>query len=186
MTPSSGASSILPFKFRPRRETVDWRRINAVDVDLVASRLDVDTLQEHINTVTFCSLEGERCQRCQSPVDPILIKLLRLAQLTVEWVLHCQEVLAMNLQAAEEKLEARGREKQEMLEQQNKQEEKVKTMAAELKQRKKIIRTQQSLLVPRIISGQKVELTRDELSVEVRWRYLSNVTRHDFNILLFI
>ncbi|XP_008323532.1 cilium assembly protein DZIP1 isoform X2 [Cynoglossus semilaevis] len=155
MTPSSGASSILPFKFRPRRETVDWRRINAVDVDLVASRLDVDTLQEHINTVTFCSLEGERCQRCQSPVDPILIKLLRLAQLTVEWVLHCQEVLAMNLQAAEEKLEARGREKQEMLEQQNKQEEKVKTMAAELKQRKKIIRTQQSLLVPRIISGQK-------------------------------
>lgn len=92
----------------------------------------------------------------------------------------------MNLQAAEEKLEARGREKQEMLEQQNKQEEKVKTMAAELKQRKKIIRTQQSLLVPRIISGQKVELTRDELSVEVRWRYLSNVTRHDFNILLFI
>ncbi|XP_058479046.1 cilium assembly protein DZIP1 isoform X1 [Solea solea] len=152
MTPSIGTASIPPFKFRPRRETVDWRRINAVDVDHVVSQLDVDTLQEHINTVTFCSLDGERCQRCQSPVDPVLIKLLRLAQFTVEWVLHCQEVLTLNLHAAEEKLAAGGRERKELLDQQTKQEEKVKSMAAELKQRKKMIRTQQSLLVPHISS----------------------------------
>ncbi|XP_051283709.1 cilium assembly protein DZIP1 isoform X4 [Dicentrarchus labrax] len=155
MTPSSGASAVLPFKFRPRRESVDWRRINAVDIDLVVSQLDVDALQDHISTVTFCSLDGERCQRCQSPVDPALVKLLRLAQLTVEWLLHCQEFLTLNLRAAEERLAAAGREREQLLAQQKKQEEKVKMLTTELKQRKKVIRTQQSLLAPRIISSHK-------------------------------
>ncbi|XP_035799554.1 cilium assembly protein DZIP1 isoform X2 [Amphiprion ocellaris] len=155
MTPSSGASTVLPFKFRPRRESVDWRRINAVDIDLVVSQLDVDALQEHIGTVTFCSLDGERCQRCQSPVDPALVKLLQLAQLTVEWLLHCQEFLAVNLRAAEERLSAAGGEREQLLARQKKQEEKMKALTAELKQRKKVIRTQQSLLAPRIISSQK-------------------------------
>ncbi|XP_022065083.2 cilium assembly protein DZIP1 isoform X2 [Acanthochromis polyacanthus] len=155
MTPSSGASAVLPFKFRPRRESVDWRRINAVDIDLVVSQLDVDALQEHIGTVTFCSLDGERCQRCQNPVDPALVKLLQLAQLTVEWLLHCQEFLTVNLRAAEERLSAAGGEREKLLAQQKKQEEKMKALTAELKQRKKVIRTQQSLLAPRIISSQK-------------------------------
>ncbi|XP_060888515.1 cilium assembly protein DZIP1 isoform X4 [Labrus mixtus] len=155
MTPSSGASTILPFKFRPRRESVDWRRINAVDVDLVVSQLDVDALQDHISTVTFCSLDGERCQRCQSPVDPALVKLLRLAQLSVEWLLHCQEFLTLSLRAAEERLAAAGGEREQLLAQQKKQEEKVKALTAELKQRKKVIRTQQTLLAPRISSSHK-------------------------------
>ncbi|CAG04951.1 unnamed protein product [Tetraodon nigroviridis] len=82
MTPSSGISAGLPFRFRPRREKVDWRRIHAVDIDHVVSQLDVDVLQEHINTVTFCSLDAEQCQRCQSPMDLTLMKLFRLAQLS--------------------------------------------------------------------------------------------------------
>ncbi|KAL6115502.1 dzip1 [Pungitius sinensis] len=155
MTPSSGASVALPFKFRPRRESVDWRRINAVDIDLVVSQLDLDALQEHIGSVTFCSLDGERCQRCQSPVDPALVKLLRLAQLTVEWLLHCQEFLAHNVRVAEERLAAAGREREQLLAQQKAQEEKAKALTAELKQRKKFIRTQQSMLAPQITSGQK-------------------------------
>lgn len=155
MTPSSGASTILPFKFRPRRESVDWRRINAVDVDLVVSQLDIEALQDHVGTVTFGTLEGERCQRCKSPVDPALVKLLRLAQLTVEWLLHCQEFLTLSLRAAEERLSAAGGEHEKLLAQQKKQEEKVKELTAELKQRKKLIRTQQSLLAPRVISSHK-------------------------------
>lgn len=153
MTPSNGTPTVLPFKFRPRRESVDWRRISAVDIDMVMSQLDVDTLQEHINMVTFCRLDGERCQRCQSPIDPALVRLLQLAQLTVEWLLHCQEILTLNLHAAEKRLSAAGNERELLLAQQKKQEEKVKALTAELKQRKKIIRTQQSMLAPRIISS---------------------------------
>lgn len=134
---------------------MDWRRINAVDIDSVVSQIDVDALQEHINTVTFCSLDGERCPRCHSPVDPALIKLLRLAQLSVEWLLHCQEFLTLNLHAIEERLEAAGKEREQLLAQQKKQEEKMKMLNGELKQRKKVIRTQQTLLAPGILNSHK-------------------------------
>ncbi|XP_034720322.1 zinc finger protein Dzip1 isoform X2 [Etheostoma cragini] len=171
MTPSSGAAIIPPFKFRPRRESVDWRRINAVDIDLVVSQLDVDALQEHISGVTFCSLDGERCQRCQSPVDPALVKLLQLAQLTVEWLLHCQEFLTLNLRAVEERLAAADRDREQLLAQQKKLDEKVKTLTAELKQRRRVIRTQQSMLTPRISSSHKHHMQRrhpDEYEIELR------------------
>lgn len=136
MTLPGRASAVHPFKFQLRRETVDWRRINAVDIDMVMNQMDVNTLQEHIKAVTFGCLDGERCQKCRSPVDPALVKLFQLAQLTVEWLLHCQEFLTLSLQEAEESLTAAGGERNELLAQQKKQEEKVKALTAELKQKK--------------------------------------------------
>ncbi|XP_061652609.1 cilium assembly protein DZIP1 isoform X2 [Phyllopteryx taeniolatus] len=155
MAPAGAPPTILPFRFRQRRESVDWRRIHAVDIDLVISQLDVDVLQEHISTVTFCSLDGERCQRCQSPVDRALIKILQLAQLTVEWLLHCQECLTLNLQAAEERLASANMQQEQLLAQMKKQEESMMVMTAELKNRRKIIRKQQTLFAPQITNSQK-------------------------------
>lgn len=156
-TSTSTTATIAPFKFRPRRDSVDWRRISAVDVDLVASELDFHTLQEHIHGVTFSSLEGERCPRCQSPVDPALLKLFRLAQLTVEYLLHSQELLTLSLQAAEEKLAAAGRDRDQLLTQQQKQAEEVKALNAELRQRKKIMKSQQNMLASRLTNCHKCQ-----------------------------
>ncbi|XP_028301427.1 zinc finger protein Dzip1-like [Gouania willdenowi] len=117
------APVMTPFKFHLRRESVDWRRIIAVDVDLVVSQVDVDMLQEHISMVTFCSLEGECCVRCRNPIDPSLMKLLRLAQLSLEWLLYSQEVLTHNLVAVEEWLTAADREHKQLLGQLKNQEE---------------------------------------------------------------
>ncbi|XP_076004920.1 cilium assembly protein DZIP1-like [Genypterus blacodes] len=154
-TPSISSPSIQPFKFRPRRESVDWRRINAVDVDQVIRQLDLDVLQEHISTVTFCTLDGERCQRCHTPVDPALVKLLRLAQLTVEWLHHCQVSRTHDLHASEDRLVAAGKECEQILAQKKKQEEKLKGLRAELKQCKKIISSRTSFLTPPIVGNNK-------------------------------
>ncbi|MCI4375088.1 hypothetical protein PGIGA_G00105100 [Pangasianodon gigas] len=142
----SGASVPPPFKFRTRRESVDWRRINAIDVDRVASELDFQLLQEHIAGVTFCSLEGERCLNCQSQVDPALLKLFRLAQLTIEYLLHSQDCLTLSLQAAEEQLQTEAKEKQHLQVQLQKQSQDAKLLKEELKQRKKIIASQQAMI----------------------------------------
>ncbi|KAK7154851.1 hypothetical protein R3I93_009713 [Phoxinus phoxinus] len=140
------STSIPPsFKFRARRENVDWRRINAVDVDRVACEMDFHALQENITAVTFCNVEGERCHRCQSPVDPALIKLFRLAQLTVEYLLHSQDCLSVSLQAAEERLLTEAREREQLLVQLQKKSQDAKTLKEELKQRKKIIASQQAM-----------------------------------------
>ncbi|KAJ8252915.1 hypothetical protein GJAV_G00206980 [Gymnothorax javanicus] len=147
---SSGASAMsgMPvFKFRARREAVDWRRISAVDVDRIASELDCQTLQEHVMGVTFCSVEHERCPYCQNPVDPVLLKLFRLAQLTIEYLLHSQDFLTQNLQATEERLQASAQEKEQLLTQIQKQALDAKGLKEELKQRKKIIASQQQSMV---------------------------------------
>lgn len=81
--PPSAASGPLPFfQFRPRLESVDWRRLSAIDVDKVAGAVDVLTLQENIMNITFCKLEDEKYPSCQSWVDKVLLKLIRLEQLT--------------------------------------------------------------------------------------------------------
>ncbi|MBN3318658.1 DZIP1 protein, partial [Atractosteus spatula] len=137
---------IPSFKFRARRESVDWRRISAIDVDRVATDLDFNTLQENIIGITFCTVENERCPYCQNPVDPVLLKVFRLAQLTVEYLLHSQEYLTSSLQSVEEKLQASILEKEQIKRETMKQNEEIKLLKEELKKRKKIITTQQSMI----------------------------------------
>ncbi|NXE83368.1 DZI1L protein, partial [Cochlearius cochlearius] len=90
-------AAIPPFHFQPLRVGVDWRRFSAVDVERVAREVDVAALQEHIAAVTFCHLDGERCPHCRQPADPVLLKVLRMAQLSLEYLLHCQQVLGTSL-----------------------------------------------------------------------------------------
>uniref|UniRef100_A0A672UKY7 C2H2-type domain-containing protein n=1 Tax=Strigops habroptila TaxID=2489341 RepID=A0A672UKY7_STRHB len=97
---------IPPFHFQPRRISVDWRRFSAIDVERVAREVDVAMLQEHITSITFCNLDGERCPHCGQPADPVLLKVLRMAQLSIEYLLHCQEHLGTSLAVRAQRLEA--------------------------------------------------------------------------------
>lgn len=95
-----------PFRFQPRRLAVDWRRFSAIDVERVAREVDLAALQDHVASVTFCNLDGERCPHCGQPADPILLKVLRMAQLSIEYLLHCQERLGTSLALHARRLEA--------------------------------------------------------------------------------
>lgn len=145
--PPSMASGPLPFfQFRPRLESVDWRRLSAIDVDKVAGAVDVLTLQENIMNITFCKLEDEKCPHCQSGVDPVLLKLIRLAQLTIEYLLHSQEFLTAQLHGLEERLRlslADGEQSKKLL---GKQAGEIKLLKEECRRRKKMISTQQLMI----------------------------------------
>ncbi|XP_006879688.1 PREDICTED: zinc finger protein DZIP1 [Elephantulus edwardii] len=145
--PPLAALGPLPyFQFRPRLESVDWRRLSAIDVDKVAGAVDVLTLQENIMNITFCKLEDEKCPHCQSSVDPVLLKLIRLAQLTIEYLLHSQDFLTAQLRALEERLRqshSDGEQSQKLL---SKQAGEIKLLKDECKRRKKMISTQQLMI----------------------------------------
>ncbi|XP_036106178.1 zinc finger protein DZIP1 isoform X2 [Molossus molossus] len=145
--PPSAASGPLPFfQFRPRLESVDWRRLSAIDVDKVAGAVDVLTLQENIMNITFCKLEDEKCPHCQSGVDPVLLKLIRLAQLSIEYLMHSQEFLTSQLHNVEERLRlslANCEQSKELL---TKQAGEIKFLKEECKRRKKMISTQQMMM----------------------------------------
>ncbi|XP_008540755.1 cilium assembly protein DZIP1 isoform X2 [Equus przewalskii] len=145
--PPSAASGPLPFfQFRPRLESVDWRRLSAIDVDKVAGAVDVLTLQENIMNITFCKLEDEKCPHCQSGVDPVLLKLIRLAQLTIEYLLHSQEFLTSQLHHLEERLRLSLADCEQSKKLLTKQAGEIKLLKEECKRRKKMISTQQLMI----------------------------------------
>ncbi|XP_073899225.1 cilium assembly protein DZIP1 isoform X2 [Castor canadensis] len=145
--PPSAASGPLPFfQFRPRLESVDWRRLSAIDVDKVAGAVDVLTLQENIMNITFCKLEDEKCPHCQSGVDPVLLKLIRLAQLTIEYLMHSQEFLTTQLRGVEERLRLSLGDCEQSKQLLSKQAGEIRLLKEECKRRKKMISTQQLMI----------------------------------------
>lgn len=138
------------FYFSMKKVTVDWELLSTVDIDNVVSEVDVDVLQRHIDVVTFCDLDGLKCQNCQNPTNPGVKKLLRLAQLLLEWFLYLQEVAATKLIAAET-------ENMKLQRKNSKQKNMMELIAADLLAKNNIVEMQQSLLRIRI-SGEKVQL----------------------------
>uniref|UniRef100_A0A8C3YHC3 DAZ interacting zinc finger protein 1 like n=1 Tax=Catagonus wagneri TaxID=51154 RepID=A0A8C3YHC3_9CETA len=145
--PLFAAYSLPTFKFQPRRESVDWRRISALDVDRVAWELDVATLQENIVGVTFCNLDREVCGRCGQPVDPALLKVLRLAQLSIEYLLHCQDCLTTSVAQLEARLQASLGQQERGRQELGRQANELKGVREESRRRRKMINTLQQLLL---------------------------------------
>ena len=143
--PLCGAYTLPTFKFQPRRESVDWRRISALDVDRVARELDVATLQENIAGVTFCNLDREVCGRCGQPVDPVLLKVLRLAQLSIEYLLHCQDCLSTSVAQLEARLQASLGQQERGQQELGRQADELKGVREESRRRRKMISALQQL-----------------------------------------
>ncbi|XP_040518220.1 zinc finger protein DZIP1 isoform X1 [Gallus gallus] len=146
---ATGAGPFPAFQFRGRHEGPDWRRLSAVDVGRVWREGDVAALQEHLEHVTFCSAERERCPHCQGPADPLLLKLLRLAQLCTEYLLHSQEYLSAQLGSLEESLRAAQAQRDRLAEEVAQRTQEVKGLKEECRRRKKMISTQQMMLEAR-------------------------------------
>uniref|UniRef100_A0A8D0H2X2 Cilium assembly protein DZIP1 n=1 Tax=Sphenodon punctatus TaxID=8508 RepID=A0A8D0H2X2_SPHPU len=142
--PSPGP--LLPFQFRSRHESPDWRRLSAVEVERVSGELDVALLQEHLGHITFCTAERERCPHCQAPADPLLLKLVRLAQLSIEYLLHSQDYLSAQLHGLEETLRGVTMEKDQLRKEATRRTQEIKLLKEECKRRKKMISTQQTML----------------------------------------
>nr|XP_016847433.1 PREDICTED: LOW QUALITY PROTEIN: zinc finger protein DZIP1 [Anolis carolinensis] len=71
-----------PFQFRPRRESPDWRRLSAVDVERLAAELDLAALQEHLGPRDLLlGRARSRCPHLRGQLEPAsCCGLLRLAQ----------------------------------------------------------------------------------------------------------
>ncbi|NWU63530.1 DZIP1 protein, partial [Pterocles burchelli] len=145
----AGSAAFPPFQFRSRHESPDWRRLSAVDVVRVRREGDVAALQEHLEHVTFCSAERERCPHCQGPADPLLLKLLSLAQLCTEYLLHSQEYLCAQLGNLEEALRVAQAQRDQLGKEVARHLQEIKGLKEECRRRKKIISTQQMMLEAR-------------------------------------
>ncbi|NWW80791.1 DZIP1 protein, partial [Climacteris rufus] len=147
--PGAGPAAFAAFQFRGRHESPDWRRLSTVDVERVSREGDVAALQVHLEHVTFCSAERERCPRCQGPADPLLLKLLRLAQLSTEYLLHSQEYLSAQLGGLEEALRETQAQRDQLGKEVAQRLQEIQGLKEECRRRKKMISTQQMMLEAR-------------------------------------
>ncbi|XP_068864435.1 cilium assembly protein DZIP1 isoform X3 [Aphelocoma coerulescens] len=147
--PGSGPAAFPAFQFRARHENPDWRRLSTVDVERVSREGDVAALQAHLEHVTFCSAERECCPHCQGPADPLLLKLLRLAQLSTEYLLHSQEYLSAQLGSLEEALRETQAQRDQLGKEVAQRMQEIQGLKEECRRRKKMISTQQMMLEAR-------------------------------------
>ncbi|NWT54992.1 DZIP1 protein, partial [Erythrocercus mccallii] len=145
----AGPAAYPAFQFRGRHENPDWRRLTTVDVERVEREGDVAVLQTHLEHVTFCSAERERCPHCQGPADPLLLKLLRMAQLSTEYLLHSQEYLSAQLGSLEEALRETQNQRDQLGKEVAQRLQEIQGLKEECRRRKKMISTQQMMLEAR-------------------------------------
>ncbi|RKO99910.1 hypothetical protein CXG81DRAFT_20068 [Caulochytrium protostelioides] len=74
------------FCFARRDTPFDWRQLTALSVEQIRRDTDVAALDRVLDTVAF----GDAAANDLRDVDPNVLKVLQLAQLTIEYLLHCQ------------------------------------------------------------------------------------------------
>lgn len=82
------------FYFQQRRGRLDLRALHSLDLERIVQEVDIDSLQAHLENLTFCNL---REQDLKYMTDPHVIKLFRVAQMIIEYLLYAQENLAERL-----------------------------------------------------------------------------------------
>ncbi|KAM7312033.1 hypothetical protein ISCGN_008938 [Ixodes scapularis] len=133
-------ASLHGFQFHSRCQKIDWRKIASVDVDKVAREVDVDSLQKNVVHLTFCDIDNELGGAL---VDPNFLKLFKLAQLCIEYLMHSQELLLQSLSDVENQVAGTSR----LLEEERKfrlcDQEAIRQLQRENRKRKRIIENQQ-------------------------------------------
>ncbi|XP_011258154.2 zinc finger protein DZIP1 [Camponotus floridanus] len=88
--PKLARESGFYFNMHGSRVRVDWNRINTIDIDRLIRERDFSSIEENINNVIDYSLESEYDVKI---LDSNFVKLFRLAQLSVEYLLYCKQYL---------------------------------------------------------------------------------------------
>ncbi|KAJ3373800.1 Zinc finger protein dzip1 [Allomyces arbusculus] len=123
------------FHFRRRRDRINWRLLGAVDVARVQREIDLGALQEVMDNVAYCDIESEDLRY----TDPNFVKLFQLAQLVIEYLLHCQDVLHSSDQDARRQATELAAEVDHLQQQNEKQLLEIYALKKETKSLKKTI-----------------------------------------------
>lgn len=94
------------FFFQQRTLPLNLRLLSQLDIDRVVRDVDIECLQRHIEQITFCSLREEELKYV---TDQQVIKLFRVAQLIIEYLLHSQDKLIKNMDKLASKYVAKKR-----------------------------------------------------------------------------
>ncbi len=112
-------------------------------MDRIARDMDVIALQENIDHLTFCNIDSELDTRA---MDPTYIKLFKMSQFTIEYLMHSQNYLTDIITALETQLAKSNSDTDKHKSLADKLHKDLADAKRENKKRKKMIETQQGLM----------------------------------------
>lgn len=122
---------------------INWRQLMNVDLDRVVKEIDLQTLETLLNNVTYANLDRDDLERLG---DQHFVKLFRIAQLTIEYLLYTQDYF----QSVNKVLDVKGREwytqAKELETRLRAKQEEMRAMKKELKIKQKTLGTYEYLL----------------------------------------
>ncbi|KAL0132610.1 hypothetical protein PUN28_000399 [Cardiocondyla obscurior] len=120
------------------RIRVDWNRIGAIDIDRVIRERDFSIIDQNINNVIDYCLESEYDVKI---LDPNFVKLFRLAQLSVEYLLYCKQYLDHSVIILKDELRQKIEQNVSMKKEISALEDTVKNLKEKSKEKRKLIET---------------------------------------------
>ena len=131
------------FFFQQRRGHLDLRGISSIDLEKVVREVDVDTLQLYIENITFCNLREEDLRYL---TDPQVIKMFKMSQLIIEYLLYSQDLFVANLGELSKKYIAKKKSLSKKRRELAELEEATKHLRNQVKAKKQNISTLEDLL----------------------------------------
>ncbi|XP_059082383.1 uncharacterized protein LOC131879907 [Tigriopus californicus] len=134
--------------FTSRILPIDWKMIAGVDIDKILGGgwNECESLQRVLPSVTFSSLADEFPE---SPLPDGVVKIQRLAQLIIQYLLHSQDRLTDAVEMLQKTNETLRKEHHKLERKTQEAEQEIKSMRVECKKRRKMIEIQQNCLLNR-------------------------------------
>ncbi|XP_046734238.1 zinc finger protein Dzip1 isoform X2 [Diprion similis] len=134
--PKLAKESGFCFNVHRTRVRVDWNRISSIDIDRVIRERDFLTVDDNVNNVVDYSLETEYDVKI---LDPNFVKLFRLAQLSVEYLLYCKQYLDHSVIILKDELRLKIEDNAMLKEEINVLQETIKSLNEKIRERNRII-----------------------------------------------
>ena len=122
---------------------MNLRSISSVSLERIVRETDIDTLQLHLENLAFSDLTTRDVGMYG---DEVFIKLFRLSQLTIEYLLNVQDTLASNLDALAVKYSSKKREVERLKEGNDKGITDLQASKRETKRLRKTVRSYEVML----------------------------------------
>eukprot|EP01114_Cavostelium_apophysatum_P024165 TRINITY_DN9388_c0_g1_i1.p1 TRINITY_DN9388_c0_g1~~TRINITY_DN9388_c0_g1_i1.p1 ORF type:complete len:803 (-),score=228.43 TRINITY_DN9388_c0_g1_i1:49-2457(-) len=131
------------FFFKERRGRYDWKTLATIDVDRVAKEVDLTTLNSVVENITFADVLSEKDHRY---IDGEVVKILRLSQLSIEYLMHIQNCLATEKKQCKDEVDEQNRKMLGFQEHIQKLDEEMLLLKKENRRQKKSINVYELLL----------------------------------------
>ncbi|EGB06002.1 hypothetical protein AURANDRAFT_65979 [Aureococcus anophagefferens] len=139
--PASALLSSRSFYFAERHETIDLEVIDGVDLERIERDVDIEALQRHLEMLTYGDLSKA------GTGDATFLKIFRLSQLMVEYLLNVQDILAEGLEQVSTSCKEAKRHRDKYREKTRVQDEKIKALRSQLKARRQTAQAYSGLVL---------------------------------------